>query len=122
VDHHPERLEGHVAERGASLSGGERQRVAIARALVRETPIRLLDEPTTGLDPSTKRDVVDALLRLIHGTTALIATHDLELAREADEIVVLVHGQIVARGPYDELQQTSEEFRELARSLVEEAR
>ena len=116
----PEGLETVVAERGASLSGGERQRVAIARALVRDTPILLLDEPTTGLDPATKRGVVEALDRLTRGRTAIVVTHDLELAARADEIVLLVDGRVRARGSYDELAASSEDFQHLARSLVED--
>lgn len=118
----PEGLGTVVAERGASLSGGERQRVAIARAIVRSTPILLLDEPTTGLDPATKRGVIDALARLTEGRTAVVVTHDLELASAADEIVLLIAGTIRARGTYDELAASSEDFQHLARSLVEEAR
>jgi ATP-binding cassette subfamily B protein len=120
VEQLPGGLDTVVAERGASLSGGERQRVAIARALVRATPILLLDEPTTGLDPVTKRGVIEALMRLTEGRTAVIVTHDLELAAAADEIVVLVDGVVHARGSYDELESGSAQFRLLARSLVEE--
>jgi ATP-binding cassette subfamily B protein len=120
IERLPEGLETEVAERGASLSGGERQRVAIARALAREAPLLLLDEPTTGLDAATKRGVVSALLALLQGRTALIVTHDLELARRADSIVVLADGRIADEGTYDELMQTSEAFRELARSLAQE--
>jgi ATP-binding cassette subfamily B protein len=120
IERLPEGLETEVAERGASLSGGERQRVAIARALAREAPLLLLDEPTTGLDAATKRGVVTALLALLEGRTALIVTHDLELARRADSIVVLADGRIADEGTYDELMQTSEAFRELARSLAQE--
>ena len=117
----PEGLDMVLAERGASISGGERQRVAIARALVRQTPILLLDEPTTGLDPVTKAGVVDALLHLVTGRTALIVTHDLELARHADEIVVLVDGQIRARGTWQELEHGSPDFQLLARTMMERA-
>jgi ABC-type multidrug transport system fused ATPase/permease subunit len=89
---------------------------------VRRTPILLLDEPTTGLDPATKRDVVDTLLAVISERTAVLATHDLELAARADEIVLLVAGRIVERGTYDELYRDSAEFRRLADALeVEEA-
>ena len=116
----PEGLETVVAERGASLSGGERQRVAIARALVRDTPILLLDEPTTGLDPATKRGVLEALRRLTEGRTAIVVTHDLELAASADEIILLVDGQVRARGSYDDLVASSEDFQHLSRSLVED--
>jgi ATP-binding cassette subfamily B protein len=122
LEHLPDGLDTVVAERGASLSGGERQRVTLARALIRHTPIMLLDEPTTGLDPVTKRAVVDTLLRVIAGRTAVLATHDLELAARADEIIVLVSGRIVERGTYEQLSRESSEFRRLADALeVEEA-
>jgi ATP-binding cassette subfamily B protein len=118
----PDGLDTVVAERGASLSGGERQRVTLARALVRRTPLLLLDEPTTGLDPATKRAVVDTLLAVIAERTAVLATHDLDLAARADEIVLLVAGRIVDRGTYDQLQRDSAEFRRLGDALeVEEA-
>ncbi|HEX8977347.1 MAG TPA: ABC transporter ATP-binding protein [Solirubrobacteraceae bacterium] len=109
-----------VAERGASLSGGERQRVTIARALVRDSPILLLDEPTTGLDPATKRGVVETLIKVVDGRAALVATHDLDLAAQADEIIVLVNGRMRARGTHDELNSSSLEFRRLADRLARE--
>jgi ATP-binding cassette subfamily B protein len=122
LEHLPDGLNTVVAERGASLSGGERQRVTLARALVRQTPILLLDEPTTGLDPATKREVVDTLLGVLGDRTTVLATHDLELAARADEIVVLVGGRIVDRGTYDQLNRESAEFRRLADAVeVEEA-
>jgi predicted glycosyltransferase/ABC-type polar amino acid transport system ATPase subunit len=110
----PEGFETVLSERGASLSGGQRQRVAIARALVRRTPILLLDEPTTGLDPAARHGVSNTLERLIEQTTTLLVTHDMDLARRADEIVVLEHGRLVDRGTYDELSAHSEEFRRVA--------
>jgi ATP-binding cassette subfamily B protein len=116
----PDGLDIVVAERGASLSGGERQRVTIARALVREAPILLLDEPTTGLDPATKREVVDTLLHVVENRTALLATHDLELAARADELLVLDGGRIVARGTHEELSRGSLDFRRLADIVVAE--
>jgi ATP-binding cassette, subfamily B, bacterial len=110
----PEGFDTVLSERGASLSGGQRQRIAIARALVRRTPILLLDEPTTGLDPAARRGVSDTLEGLIEHTTTLLVTHDMDLARRADEIIVLEHGRAVARGTYEELSDDSEEFRRLA--------
>ena len=122
LEHLPEGLDAVVAERGASLSGGERQRVTLARALVRPAPILLLDEPTTGLDSATKREVVDTLLDVISERTAVLATHDLELAARADEIVVLRSGRIVERGTHGQLSHESGEFRRLVEALeVQEA-
>ena len=122
LEHLPEGLDAVVAERGASLSGGERQRVTLARALVRPAPILLLDEPTTGLDSATKREVVDTLLDVISERAAILATHDLELAARADEIVVLRSGRIVERGTHGQLSHESGEFRRLVEALeVQEA-
>ena len=110
----PDGFDTVLTERGTSLSGGQRQRVAIARALVRRTPILLLDEPTTGLDPYARQAVTDSLEQLIDGTTTIVATHDLELARRADEVVVIEGGRIAAHGTYDDLSDHSEAFRRLA--------
>lgn len=119
----PDGIDTKVAERGASLSGGERQRMTIARALARQAPIILLDEPTASLDAATKRGVVDTLLSIVTAQTrtAVIVTHELELAARADEIVVLAGGRITARGSYDELLGGSEDFRRLADAMAAEA-
>jgi ATP-binding cassette, subfamily B, bacterial len=117
----PDGFDTVLTEGGASLSGGQRQRVAIARALVRRTPILLLDEPTTGLDPAARQGVIATLQRLMHESTTLVVTHDMELARQADEIIVLEHGRLIDRGTYGELSEHSEEFRSLA-GLGREAR
>src|SRR5262249_12074457 len=109
----PDGYETVLNERGASLSAGERQRVAIARALVRRSPILILDEPTTGLDAPRQEELVGTLRKLAERPTTFLVTHDLRLVRDADEIVVLDHGRIVARGAYDELRATSSEFRRL---------
>src|SRR5262249_58611361 len=105
----PDGSEPVLTERGSSLPGGQRQGVAIARALVRRTPILLLDDPTTGLDPASRRGVIAALQRLMHGSTTLVVTHDMELARNADEIIVLGRGRPVDRGTYEELTERSPE-------------
>src|SRR5262249_26015400 len=99
----PDGYETVLTERGSSLSGGQRQRVALARALLRKAPILLLDEPTTGLDPATQRDVAAAWRELTRDTTTIVVTHDLGLAREADEILVLEHGRLEAQGSYEHL-------------------
>jgi ATP-binding cassette subfamily B protein len=110
----PDGFDTLLTERGTSLSGGQRQRVAIARALVRQTPILLLDEPTTGLDPAARRGVIDALQNLMHESTTLVVTHDMELAQRADEIIVLEHGRVIDRGTYDDLAKRSDAFKSLA--------
>jgi ATP-binding cassette subfamily B protein len=117
----PEGYDTVLTERGASLSGGQRQLLSIARALVRSSPILVLDEPTTGLDTVSQTRVVDAVRRLIRGTTTLFVTHDMRLVREASEIVVLDRGRLVARGTYDELIARSPIFRQLAGELHDPA-
>jgi len=111
----PEGYDTVLTERGQTLSGGQRQRIALARALVRRTPILLLDEPTTGLDAATQAEIVNVLRDelLAAGTTVVIATHDPRLIQSADEVVMIDGGCIVAQGSYDELLDTSDEFRSL---------
>jgi ABC-type multidrug transport system fused ATPase/permease subunit len=87
-----------VGPRGATLSGGERQRVAIARAMVRNAPILLLDEPTTGLDVENERLVMDGLQRLMTGRTTLLISHKIGLIERADRVLVLDGGRIVESG------------------------
>ena len=99
----PEGYGTSVGERGVTLSGGQRQRLAIARALVKDSPIVLLDEPTTHLDARSQQLVVEALERLLAGRTAIVVAHRLETIRRANEVVVLDGGRIVERGSYAEI-------------------
>jgi ATP-binding cassette subfamily B protein len=92
-----------IGERGITLSGGQRQRLAIARALVKDAPIVLLDEPTTGLDSESERLVMTALERLLHDRSALVIAHRLTTVLRSDAIVVLERGQVVERGTHEEL-------------------
>lgn len=88
-----------VGERGTTLSGGQRQRIAIARALVRDSPILVLDEPTTGLDPAAEGAVLDALDTLIRGRTTLLIAHSERTVRRADRVLQLEDGHLVERAP-----------------------
>ncbi|MBD2344557.1 ABC transporter ATP-binding protein [Anabaena subtropica] len=92
-----------VGERGATLSGGQRQRIAIARAAIRQAPILILDEPTTGLDKGSEKAVIDALQRLSQNRTTFLITHDLDFATRADMIVYLENGRVVEQGSHVEL-------------------
>lgn len=103
VERLPRGLDTVVGERGGTLSGGQRQRIAIARALVRDAPILILDEPTTGLDAENEDVVMLALERLMQGRTTLMISHRLSTVRHADRIHVLEEGRIVEEGAHDEL-------------------
>ena len=87
-----------LGERGSTLSGGQRQRLAIARAFIRQAPVLVLDEPTTGLDPYSAAQVIEALRSLIEGRTTIIISHDLELVRCAHRVLALDAGRIVQEG------------------------
>jgi ATP-binding cassette, subfamily B, bacterial len=100
-------------ERGVMLSGGQRQRIAVARAMIRQAPILLLDEPTTGLDNVNRAEVHDALEACMRGKTTVLATHDLLAAQSFDRIYLVDQGRIVACGAHDELMRNSSYYREL---------
>jgi ABC-type multidrug transport system fused ATPase/permease subunit len=99
----PASYDERIGQRGRRLSGGQRQRLAIARALIRDAPVLLLDEPTTGLDAEATERVLGPLRTLMEGRATLIVSHDLLTTRDATEIVVLDHGRVVERGTHDEL-------------------
>ena len=92
-----------VDPNSARLSGGQLQRLAIARAILRDAPVLVLDEPTTGLDAMAARRVVKPLRRLMTGRTTIMITHDLNLAPDADRILVVDRGRIVETGRHEEL-------------------
>jgi subfamily B ATP-binding cassette protein MsbA len=92
-----------VGERGVTLSGGQRQRIAIARAIIRNTPILILDEPSSGLDSASEKLVFEALDRLMEGKTSIVIAHRLSTVRRADVILAMDAGHIVESGSHDEL-------------------
>jgi ATP-binding cassette, subfamily B, bacterial len=109
----PQGYDALVGERGSTLSGGQQQRLAIARALIRDAPILILDEPMTGLDVESEAKVREALDRLMTGKTCIMMTHDLQSIADADQVLVLESGRLVAQGRHAELLATSARYREL---------
>lgn len=103
IERLPERFATQLGERGVRLSGGERQRLAIARALLADRPILLLDEATSSLDAQSEAYVQQALDRLMRDRTTLVIAHRLATVRDADRILVMETGRIVAQGRHDEL-------------------
>ena len=92
----PDGYDTQVGEHGHRLSGGQQRRIAIARALLRDTPVLLLDEPTTGLDAATESRLLDDLSASTHGKTVILVTHHARLAALADRTVTLDHGRLTA--------------------------
>jgi subfamily B ATP-binding cassette protein MsbA len=99
----PDGYETLIGERGVTLSGGQRQRIGIARAILRNAPILILDEPSSGLDSAAEAQVFDALERLMAGRTCIVITHRLYTIHRADVIFVLKDGRIVERGNHGKL-------------------
>jgi ATP-binding cassette subfamily B protein len=94
----PEGYETELGEQGGTLSGGQRQCIAIARAMIKDAPIVILDEPTTGLDDLSAELVMRALKRLMEDKTVIVITHQLENVRNMDRIVVLRDGKLHQEG------------------------
>ena len=103
IEKMPEGYDTLIGERGVTLSGGQRQRIAIARAIIRDTPILILDEPSSGLDAASEKLVFEALDRLMEGRTSIVIAHRLSTIRRADTIFVVKDGTIIETGRHEEL-------------------
>jgi ATP-binding cassette subfamily B protein len=101
-----------LGERGVKLSGGQKQRIAIARAILAKRPILLLDEATSALDASSEKYVKQALDSLMNQTTTLIIAHRLSTVINADNIIVLEQGRMLAQGKHQDLLIQSPVYRE----------
>jgi len=92
-----------VGERGLKLSGGEKQRVSIARTVLKDPPILVFDEATSALDSHTEKSIQAELAEISRDRTTLVIAHRLSTIVDADEILVLDHGEIVERGTFRSL-------------------
>ncbi|MFC1960206.1 ABC transporter ATP-binding protein [Chloroflexota bacterium] len=110
-----------VGERGSTLSGGQKQRIAIARALLMDPHILILDDSTSSVDVSTEYHIQQALDRLMEGRTSFVIAQRISTVVNADQILVLEQGQIVAQGTHEELMENSEIYADIYHSqLVED--
>ena len=111
----PDGLQTVVGEGGVGLSGGQRQRLAIARALLTEPRILLLDEATSALDAESEDHIRQSIAELKGRCSILVIAHRLSTVRQADRILVMEDGRLVASGPHDELVQNNELYARFAR-------
>lgn len=102
-----------LGERGMRLSGGQRQRIAIARALLVDPPILILDEATSSVDAYTNHEIQRAIDHLMTGRTTIVIAHRLSTVMNADEIIVLGQGRVLAQGTHHELLASSPAYRNI---------
>ena len=117
IDSLPQGYNTQMGERGARLSGGQRQRVAIARAFLKDSPILILDEPTSHLDRKSEQYLRASLAQLVQDRTVLIIAHRLDLAASADRIVVMDKGRVVETGSHMALLNLHGVYSQLAASF-----
>lgn len=111
----PEGYDSRVGERGVKLSVGEKQRISIARALLKNAPILILDEATASVDTATEKLIQEALERLMKNRTSFVIAHRLSTIRNADQILVMRHGEIAERGTHEQLIELNGLYAKLAR-------
>src|SRR5881296_3551681 len=92
----PRGYDTQVGERGVQLSGGQRQRIAIARAFLKDSPVLILDEPTSAVDQEAETAIVDAVQRLMRGRTVILITHRPQLLERCSALIVLEHGRLAS--------------------------
>lgn len=109
----PEGYETVIGERGVMLSGGQRQRLAIARAFLSDPRILILDDSTSAIDCNTEDQIQRAMRRILEGRTTLLITHRLSQIRQADLILLMKNGRLLAQGTHDDLMTNSSVYRQI---------
>ncbi|WP_143869713.1 lipid A export permease/ATP-binding protein MsbA [Catenovulum sediminis] len=109
----PHGLDTSIGENGMNLSGGQRQRITIARAILRDAPILILDEATSALDTESERRIQDAIEKLSENRTVIVIAHRLSTIENADNIVVMNHGEIVEMGDHQSLLAKNGTYRQI---------
>ena len=115
----PEGLATIVGERGITLSGGQRQRVALARALASEPRLLVLDDSLSSVDAETERAILKNLRAVMHGRTAVLISHRVAAIKDADQIIVLDQGKVVARGTHAQLLARGGTYSELYKTQLD---
>lgn len=114
----PQGYNTHIEERGGNLSGGQKQRLAIARALIMQPKILILDDSTSSVDIETETEIQTALDVIMHDRTSFVVAQRISTVLNADKIVVIDKGQIVAEGTHDELMKSSAIYQEIYESQL----
>lgn len=113
IDTLPKGYDTPIGEAGRGLSGGEKQRIAIARAFIKSPSVILFDEPTTGLDLETEQILQSSMKELGKNSTTITVAHRLYTIKNADQIVLLENGEMIATGTYDELLNSVDAFKKM---------
>jgi ABC-type multidrug transport system fused ATPase/permease subunit len=113
----PEGIDTQVGERGARISGGQRQRLGIARAMFTRPHLLVLDEATSSLDGETEASISEAIHSLRGSTTVVIIAHRLSTVRNADKVVYLSKGKVLATGTFEEVRQAVPDFDQQAKIM-----
>lgn len=109
----PEQYQTVLGERGVTVSGGQKQRISIARALCKDAPILILDDAVSAVDTATERVILSNFYNTRQGKTTLMIAHRISTVSEADKIVFLDDGQVVAVGTHEQLYQTCDSYRRM---------
>ena len=113
LDKLPNGIYSLAGEAGKMLSGGERQRISLARAILKNAPIVVLDEATAYADPENEEKMEAAIAELVKGKTLIVIAHKLPTIVDADQILVMNHGRLVANGKHKDLLESSADYRKL---------